>query len=526
MLGAGVKYVADNVVRINELNVFPVPDGDTGINLCHTLRRAWQEIAAIEEDAVCEVAERFAYGALMGARGNSGTIMSQLLTGFAESLAHERVLTAPLLMDACELSVDRAYAAVSQPVEGTILTVAREALLDLSADMTLDEMFVSMVDAAERSLINTPNLLPLLKEAGVVDAGGMGLLCFLQGIQMRNCPGRPDIQLPAAQDLERPALQAVAAEDYGYDVQFVMLGEKLDVASVRTEMERLGWSVIVVGDTSTIKVHVHVDNPGPPLDYAVAVGASLTDVVIENMQLQAIDFTKRHKQPGLRVDESKASVIAVAEGEGMQAIFGELNCAAIIDGGAGRNPSTEELIDAIERDPAHSIIVLPNHKDIVPAAEQAANLQTDRKVRVVPTTSMLQGISAMLAFGDASDKNLGFDEIIAAMDGARGEVNTIQITRATRSARLNGLDIRENDFIAIVDGAIRVTAADIESALADALLRLDLYEKELVTLYCGQDFDTNSAQEMIERLLSTIDEIEFEAVYGGQALYPLMASVE
>ncbi|MCY3779640.1 MAG: DAK2 domain-containing protein, partial [Chloroflexi bacterium] len=278
MLGAGVNCVSEHVALINDLNVFPVPDGDTGINLHHTLQRAWQEIANREEDALCVVAERFAYGALMGARGNSGTIMSQFLRGFAAGLKQASVLTAPLLIDACESAVARAYAAVSQPVEGTILTVARESVADLTVDMSLDEIFASMVNAAHRSVNNTPNLLPLLKEAGVVDAGGMGLLCFLQGLKKHVCGERAEIRLPAPGEFERPTLQAAPAESYGYDVQFMMMGERLDVGAVREDMEQLGWSVIVAGDSTAIKVHIHIDNPALPLDYAVRAGADLTDV--------------------------------------------------------------------------------------------------------------------------------------------------------------------------------------------------------------------------------------------------------
>ncbi len=526
MFGAGVKGLSDNVALINELNVFPVPDGDTGINLYHTLRRAWQEIATIDEDAVCVVAERFAYGALMGARGNSGTIMSQLLTGFADGLAEAPVLTAPLLIDACQSAVARAYAAVSEPVEGTILTVAREARDSLSAEMSLDGMLASLVDAARTSLNNTPNLLRLLKDAGVVDAGGMGLLCFLQGIERQHCTDSPDIHLSAVSEIKRPLLPSPAAEVYGYDVQFLMMGELMDVDSVREEMERLGWSVIVVGDSSAIKVHVHVDNPALPLDYAVKAGAALTDVVIENMQLQAVDFAMRQEQLAYDIGVPAISVIAVVEGEGMQGIFRDLNCASIIAGGAGENPSTEDFVGAIERAQAQSIIILPNHKDVVQAAEQAAKLQTDKRVRVVPTRTMLQGISAMVAFGDASDKNLGFDAMVAVMEAACASVTTIQITRATRSARLNGLDIRRNDFIALIDGEIRVVGTDIDSALRDSLLLTGINDKELVTLYCGADFDITSASELIESLLMTIKGIEFEVVYGGQALYPLLVSIE
>lgn len=526
MFGAGVEHVSNNVALINELNVFPVPDGDTGINLYHTLQRAWQEITSMDEDATGVVAERFAYGALMGARGNSGTIMSQLLTGFADGLGQAPLLTAPLFIDACRSAVARAYAAVSHPVEGTILTVARESLEALSADASLAENLASLVDAAGTSLNNTPNLLPLLKEAGVVDAGGMGLLCFLQGIQQKQRQDETQIQVPATSHLERPAPLSSPVEAYGYDIQFLMLGELLDVAAVRQEMEQLGWSVIVVGNPAAVKVHLHADNPAPALDYAVRSGAALTDVVIENMQLQARDFAMRRGQQALDAVAPEVSVIAVADGAGMQAIFRDLNCASIIAGGAGKNPSTEDFLGAIERNPAPNVIILPNHKDVVQAAEQAASLQTAKRARIVPTTSMPQGISAMVAFGDATDKNIEYDAIVAAMEAACAAVNTIGITRATREARINGLDIHQRDFLAIIDGVIGAAATDIESALSKALAFIDIEDKELATLYCGAGFATSTANDLIESLLLTIKGIEFEAVHGGQSLYPLLVSIE
>ncbi len=526
MFGAGVEQVSDNIALINQLNVFPVPDGDTGINLYHTLQRAWQEIAKSDEEAVCVVAERFAYGALMGARGNSGTIMSQLLTGFADGLGQAPLLSVPLFIEACRSAVERAYAAVSQPVEGTILTVARESLDALSAEAPLAENLASLVDAAEASLNNTPNLLPLLKEAGVVDAGGMGLLCFLQGMRQRQRQDGTQLQVPSISHVEHPAPLSPSVEAYGYDVQFLMLGELLDVDAARREMEQLGWSVIVVGDPSAVKVHLHADNPAPALDYAVKTGAALTDVVIENMQLQAMDFAKSKEQQAPGAGAPAVSVIAVADGDGMQAIFRDLNCALTIAGGAGKNPSTEDFLGAIERNPAQSVIILPNHKDVAQAAEQAASLQTAKRVRIVPTTSMPQGISAMVAYGDATDKNIEYDAMVAAMEAASAAVNTIQITRATRAARINGLDIHERDFIAIIDGVIGAAETNIESSLSKALAFIGIKDKELATLYCGAGFTTSAANNLIESLLLTIEGIEFEAVYGGQSLYPLLVSVE
>ena len=521
-LGAGLRHLADNVELINDLNVFPVPDGDTGVNMYHTLRRAWQEAAGREDDSVASLARHFAYGALMGARGNSGTILSQLLTGFADGLGQAEVLTAPLFKVACGSAVERAYAALSEPVEGTMLTVARQAWESLPDDGELEASFVSLLGAARASLDNTPELLPLLREAGVVDAGGMGLLCFLQGMA-RHCSRQPAIDLPVA----RPAPRASEpGDDYGYDVQFLMLGERLDIAETRAAMEALGWSVIVVGEPGAVKVHVHVDNPALPLEVAHRTGAALTDIVVENMQLQAREFASSKAEPAPNPADETVAVIAVAEGGGMRAVFRELNCSEIIPGGASRNPPTEEFIQAIERQAARHIIVLPNHSDIIGAAEQAVKLQETKQATVLPTTTMLQGIGALVAYGDAVDRGEDFDAIVGGMRQASQRIASIQITRATRSAKLNGLDIRANDFIAIIDGDIRATAGDVEAALQDALCQLPLGESELITLYSGADYKMDDAERLIASLAKTYTEIEFEAAHGGQALYPLLASVE
>ena len=524
-LGAGLGHLAENVDLINQLNVFPVPDGDTGVNMYHTLRRAWQEAAEREDDAVSSLTQRFAYGALMGARGNSGTILSQLLTGFADGLGQAEVLTAPLFKAACGSAVERAYAAVSEPVEGTMLTVAREAWESLPDDGDLEASFTILLAAARASLENTPQLLPLLREAGVVDAGGMGLLCFLKGMA-QHCSATAELHLPAATVAERPTTRTADTDDYGYDVQFLMLGEGLDITATRTAMEGLGWSVIVVGDPTAIKVHVHVENPALPLDYAHRTGAALTDVVVENMQLQARQFASGRAQQAREPADETVAVIAVAEGAGMQAVFRELNCSAIIAGGASRNPATEEFIEAIERQAARHIIILPNHKDVIGAAELAAKLQESKRASVLPTTTMLQGISALVAYGDALDQSSDFDEIVSEMRLASQRVTSVQITRATRSAKLKGLDIRADDFIAIIDGDIRVTADDIEAALHDALRQAPLDERELVTLYYGADYELSAVERLIKSLAETFAETEFEAAHGGQALYPLLASVE
>ena len=524
--GAGVENLHRNVDLINRLNVFPVPDGDTGINMYHTLRRAYQELEQVESDDVGLIAERFAYGALMGARGNSGTILSQLLKGFAKGLHGAKSLTPALFLDACQAAVQQAYAAVSQPTEGTILTVAREATEALAGaqdDAPLPTMLGDLQRAAQASLENTPNLLPILKDAGVVDAGGMGLVCFLQGL----CGGRPPLEGAETQNEGRVHARAAAAS-YGYDVQYLMIGRDLDAAQVRRDLEAIGGSVIVVGDERMIKVHIHVDNPAAPLDYAFETGAALDDVVVENMTLQTQRSHSRHAPepaaPG--ADSAAISIIAVADGAGLQAVLRDLNCSTVISGGASRNPATEDFISAIEQLPAARVIILPNDRNIELAARQAAESSNGKTVKIVPTETVLHGISAMVAFGDSADGSADLEAIAARMLAASAAPNVIEITRASRTTSFGDLEIKQNDYIAIVNGMIRAASPAIETVILDAFGSLALPSLELATIYYGAGVSALDAERLIERLTIAFKGLEFESVYGGQSLYSYLISVE
>lgn len=525
--GAGVGNLHQNVDLINRLNVFPVPDGDTGINMLHTLRRACQEIDPVESDDLSLIAEHFAYGALMGARGNSGTILSQLLKGFANGLDTASALTPALFVDACQAAVQQGYAAVSQPTEGTILTVAREATeaLPAAADgASMPTLLETLTRAAQTSLENTPNLLPILKDAGVVDAGGMGLVCFLQGL----CGGGAPLEVDGAQIGGLIQAPAATAESYGYDVQFLMSGKALDPAQVRHDLEAMGWSVIVVGDARAIKVHIHVHNPATPLDYAIKSGAALDDVVVENMTLQYQRSRRGQRtQPALPGPDSAAiAVIAVAAGDGLQAVLRDLNCSAVISGGAGQNPATADFLSAIEQAPSEQVIILPNDRNIELAARQAADLSASKTVQVVPTETVLHGINAMLAFGDAIDSKADLAETAARMQAASAALSVIAVTRASRTATFRDLEINQNDYIAIVDGMICAASPDIETAILEAFASLAGRSLELATFYYGAGVSTLEAEQLIRRLTMSIKGLEFELVYGGQTLYSFLISVE
>ena len=515
---AGAAMVAREAERINAMNVFPVPDGDTGANMTHTLRRACEEIAQTDSAHAGEIAAGFAQGALMGARGNSGTILSQLLRGFADGLRDSAVLTPALLVDAANCAVERAYAAVAEPTEGTILTVARRAAEAISAANTAGistgELLDVAVHAASEALADTPNLLPILREAGVVDAGGMGLLCFLQGMQQG---ANSEIDMDFATVPAQPTKTATRAEDYGYDVQFLMRGANLDADAVRGDMMKLGWSVLVAGDESALKVHLHAHNPAPPLDCAIKSGAQLDDIVVENMTLQARAFQLPQAQ-------GETAVIAVADGAGFQAIFRDLGCARVLDSSGGK-PSTQDFVAAINSLTHERIIILPNDADSIMAAEQAAQL-AGKSARVAPLRSMQQGISAMIAYGGIRDAEPDLEFDVEYMSAALDVVVSIAIAPASRSAHLEGVSVREGDFIAIVDGRILAANASIEGALLDALDCPDMADCELATLFYGADMTEDEAKVLRTSLQADGGELEYELVFGGQQLYPILASVE
>lgn len=528
MLRRGLDNLSQDVELINSRNVFPVPDGDTGINMFHTLKRAYQEIEQLESDDISVIAQRFAYGALMGARGNSGTILSQLLKGFAHGLGASPVLTPTLLKKCCCTAVRQGYASVSQPTEGTILTVAREASESLrlrpSENVSLRMMLSGLICAAQASLENTPNLLPTLKDAGVVDAGGMGLVSFLRGM-----PGGR-ARLLADMHVAGSGIPAVVdtAETFGYDVQFLMIGEGLDVTQTRRDLEEIGWSVIVVGDQDTVKVHIHTDNPAIPLDYAVKTGAALDDLVIENMELQYQRHlsSDRLAQAQLDAESSEVAVIAVAEGDGLRAVFSGLNCSKIISGGASRNPAAEDFVHAIKSLATNWVVILPNDRNVVLAAQQAAELAVDRQVKVIATKTVLQGIGAMLAFGDAKDSGADIEAVLEQMSAACADIRSIEITRAIRSSRIRDRSINEGEFIAIVDGVICAASTEIETAVLDAFSSFDTEDVELVTVYYGASVSAVESEQLIRRISMAVKGLECESIYGGQPLYPYLISVE
>jgi hypothetical protein len=534
MFGAGLVWLEHNHEYVNQLNVFPVPDGDTGTNMLLTVREAYQNIDTDEDLGAGEVARRFARGAVNGSRGNSGTILSQLLVGIAKVLDNQDDFDADTLAAAVESAVELAYKAVKDPREGTILTVARETkdrvvkrVAGGERDMTA--LLKAMVFASRASLRRTPDLLPILKQAGVVDSGGQGLVYILEGM-LQFAAGKPMPKPRVVTEEEAPnweeALQPDDEEGYGYDVQFRMTGYGLDVDEIRQAIDDLGWSTVVVGDETLIKVHVHVHDPGKPISYAISLGVDIDDVVVENMQMQYQTFVQDRAEREADAPVEGVAAIVVAPGVGFRRLFGqELGAAHVVMGGQTMNPSTGEFLKAIERLPNDDIVILPNNKNILLAAQQAAENVEGKRVRVVPSRTIPQGINAMLAYESLRGSD-DIDAVAGAMTEALSEAVSAEITTATRDVEIGGVTVSTGQLIGLLEGNLVVAGSDMLPVMRDLLKRANAYDFELITLYFGLDMHKDKVQTLVDDLSEDFPDQEFELVYGGQALYPFIISIE
>ena len=539
---AGCDWLDKHYAIVNQLNVFPVPDGDTGTNMLMTMRNALREVDDYDSEHAGQVAARIAHGAMMGSRGNSGTILSQLWQGFAHVIRDQSTLDADMLVKALREATDTAYRGVLKPVEGTILTVAREATEEAEAayqdTWNTVEILERAVARAKDALARTPEMLPILQKAGVVDSGGSGLVYILEG--MLRCLHGEVIETEQAKPAAVEHLEtALAPEDelgYGYDVQFILKGQNLDINRVRAAIDSMGWSTLVVGDEDAIKVHVHVHDPGIPLSYGTSLG-TLSDIVVENMQEQYHEYlrerTEQAGQPGRspdsmsgvggpELDENDIAIVAVASGDGLARVFRQLGATELVMGGQTNNPSTQEIFDAIQRVPTHNVIVLPNNKNIILAAEQAARLATNQKVIVIPTRSMPQGISALLPY----DPKGNLKDVAEAMRLAKDDVVTGEITTATRSVELNGVDVAKGQIIGLIDGSLSASGDNVTDVLRSILDQMCSVECELITLYYGNGIRESEARRVTDGLRQAYPEREFELVYGGQAHYHYILSAE
>jgi uncharacterized protein len=541
LVAAGVSWLEQHKQKINNMNVFPVPDGDTGTNMLMTIRKAYQAIALLDEKNIGLVAEQIARGALTGARGNSGTILSMLLRGFSQELKGKSEMDAVTFANACQRAVDYAYEtvrSVMEPVEGTILTVAREAAASLkeraTSETNLRILLTDMVAAAYVSLENTPNLLPKLKEAGVVDSGGMGLVYFLEGMK-RFLEGQPvafgedGSDAVAIEDNQswQDALIPDDEEGYGYDVQFLMIGKNMDVAQVRRDISDMGWSPLVDGDDTLIKVHVHVHNPGDPLSYAIKLGVDLDDIVVENMQAQYLQYvqSRSDREAAELTPIEGVAIVTVARGNGLEDLFRQYGAAYVVIGGQTMNPSTEDFLEAIENIQADEIILMPNNGNVIMAAQQAASVAMNKKVKVVPSKTMQQGITALLAAMDVREEG-SLDEVFETMCESLSTVISGEVTIATRNANIDGVDVREGNYIALLNNKLVFAGHDLADSIIALMQKAKAESREIVTLYYGEGISEQEAEAMIDVLTDKYPDLEYELVYGGQPLYPYLISIE
>ena len=512
---------------INSLNVYPVPDGDTGTNMVLTMQSAWDEVEGSPEENVGQVAYQVAHGALMGARGNSGVILSQIWRGFARSLDEKEVCGAQDLAAALQEAAATAYRGVIKPVEGTILTVA-QAVADTATRMAdetddLGLMLDKIVFAAHEAVMLTPSLLPVLREAGVVDAGGQGLFVILEGM-LRYTRGEPiakDTLLTEAVGLISTQLAPIQA-DYGYDVQFLVVGSASDVDAVRQRVAELGDCPLVVGDSSTIKVHVHVSDPGIPISYGASLG-SLRDVLVEDMQAQYRDFIAEQELPPSAALRTSAGIgiVCVALGDGLRRVFESLGVSAVVEGGQTMNPSTKDLLEAIESLPCGQVVLLPNNSNVILAAEQASSLSS-KSVIVVHSRSIPQGVSAVLAL----NLQAGLEENVAAMTSALEEVETGEITTATRSATVDGVEVTVGQIIGLHEGELKVSGATVEGVARALVQVMDPASREILTLYYGETVSEVGASALADLLQQDWPDLEIEVINGGQHHYHYILSIE
>ena len=529
MFAAATTWLEKSASDIDALNVFPVPDGDTGTNMLLTMRSSMEEAGGASRSASA-VAQAMARGALMGARGNSGVILSQIWRGLAQGLAKKESLDSGDLANALLQASIMAYKGLNNPVEGTILTVIKDASSAAVAHASsgsndLISLMEAIVSAANESVANTPSLLPVLREAGVVDAGGQGLYTILEGALLYLRGEIQQIQLRKPQiivssiplTVRLPQMVAADEEVYGYCTEFLLKGEELDPEKLRIRLKKKGKSLIVVGDESAVRVHIHTLNPGSVLRYAILLG-TMHQVSIRNMDEQRLDFLEMQKDRMPAVD---IAIIAVVSGEGLTDIFTSLGATAIVPGGQTMNPSTKDLLQAVEMVVSDKVIILPNNKNIVLTAEQVQSL-TKKSIKVVPTQAIPQGIAALLAFDYEAD----FETNAEIMKKAKSMVKSIEITRAIRSAQLNGLKIRKKQAIGLLDGELLAVGNDTTDVLNKMLAKLDLDKVEVITIYYGADTEPAEAERIGVTIREQYPRLQVEVVRGGQPHYNYIVSVE
>lgn len=543
MFMAGANNLNSKKEWINELNVFPVPDGDTGTNMTLTVMNAVKEIKTLSDDvSIEEVGKKIAQGTLRGARGNSGVIMSQLCRGFSKELEDVKKIDKAVISKAMDKAVATAYKAVMKPKEGTILTVAKAASSkanDLAdSDLSLNEYFTEINKYAEFILGKTPEMLPVLKEAGVVDSGGQGLLEFLKGAYDAYCGKEISFVFDVSSNEVVSSSRKIDTSDistsdikFGYCTEFIIELEKefteKDEAEFKAFLTSIGDSIVCVNMDDIVKVHVHTNHPGNAIEKALTYG-SLSNMKIDNMREEHNE--KLFKEQTEVTVENKANniprkewgFVAVCAGDGLAKIFKGMSVDEIIEGGQTMNPSADDIAAAIDKVNADNIFVLPNNGNIIMAAQQAGFLCEDKRVIVVPTKTVAQGISAVINFAPA----LSIDDNAAHMTDAAREIKTAEITYAVRDTEIDGKTIHNGDYMGIGDGHMLAVGTDIKETVLETIRNMVDEDSELITIYYGADSNEDDANELSDLIEEKYDELDIEVTYGGQPVYYYIISVE
>ena len=526
ILDAGALALERNVEAVNALNVFPVPDGDTGTNMLLTIRAVQQELAKDTRESLGGAVRLMARGALMGARGNSGVILSQFLRGLSRPLEDHGEAGPELTSVAFQEGAAAAYKAVSEPVEGTLLTVVRrtaEAMRDSiqGGEPDLVELFETALASCRKAVLQTPDQLPVLKEAGVVDAGGQGFAIMLEAA-LRYLQGEDAgaVHIETVQPLSQVTesfLEAAESELYGYCTQLLVSGTALDPDALRAQLSVLASSTVVIGDDTMVKIHVHTFDPGAILSLGTAVG-TLGSVTIENIDEQHQEFQKARRQ---ETPMASLGVVAVAWGKGIEELFRSLGAGHVVVGGQTMNPSCQELLDAVESLRAETALVLPNNPNIIPTAHQAAGLSST-PLRVVETRNIPQGVAAMLAYNPEMDDAAN----AAAMQGAAASVRAGEVVTAVRDATVDGRAVRAGEVMGTLEGDLVVSGPQRQEVLGALVQHAGAVEGSLITLYWGGDTTEAEADEAALHLQDRCPGVDVELVHGGQPYYHYLVSIE
>ncbi len=532
LIGAA-KLLEDNKEEVNSLNVFPVPDGDTGTNMSLTVNSAVKEGLKQDDESVYKIASATSNGSLMGARGNSGVILSQLFRGFANGLKDVDTVDTRVLANSFKEAANTAYKAVMKPTEGTILTVAREcgdyALSICHDEDDILEFLSKVIQKGDEVLEKTPDMLPVLKEAGVVDAGGKGLIYVLKGAYSV-LSGKEDLSLLSGEEtITKTAPKRDMGDsdiEFGYCTEFIVNTDFTDIDKFRTDLSNDADSLLVVGGEGIIKVHIHTNDPGLVLQKALDLG-ELSDIKIDNMRYQHEevllkselgDIKEKNKQVKIN---KKYSFISISVGKGIDSVFKDLNVDIIVSGGQTMNPSTEDILNAIDKTDGEYVFILPNNGNIVLAAEQSKELSS-RNVVVVPTKTIPQGISALLAFDEDESAEDNKENMIQAISG----VKTGEVTYSVRDTEYNSTKINKDDIIGISEGEIIASGKEINNVANELIDKMIDEDSSLITILYGSDLSKEVAEELSEQLFNQYDDIDIELLYGGQPLYYYIFSLE